>query len=71
LRCAYAQVELYAGDKPSRLNRRQSERRDSKVSIDEVLERGLTVDENGKVLDEFGHEYRNEQGLACYVKESK
>ena len=35
------------------------------MSIDEVIERGLNVDENGKVLDEFGNEYRDENGLVC------
>lgn len=33
----------------------------------EVEERGLLIDENGKVLDEFGNEYRNEDGCVCYV----
>jgi hypothetical protein len=41
------------------------------MSIDEVVERGLNVDENGKVLDEFGNEYRDENGLVCYVGESE
>jgi hypothetical protein len=41
------------------------------MSIDEVVERGLNVDENGKVLDEFGNEYRDENGLVCYVEESE
>ena len=38
------------------------------MTMSEVLERGFTVDENGKVLDEFGHEYRDEQGMVCYIK---
>lgn len=38
------------------------------MEMDEVIERGLSVDENGKVLDEFGNEYRNEEGMVCYVK---
>jgi hypothetical protein len=41
------------------------------MSIDEVVERGLLVDENGKVLDEFGNEYRGEDGCVCYVEESR
>jgi len=34
----------------------------------EVVERGFSVDENGKVLNEFGHEHRDEQGCVCYVE---
>lgn len=41
------------------------------MNIDEVVERGLNVDENGKILDEFGNEYRDEHGLVCYVKENQ
>lgn len=37
------------------------------MDMTEVLERGLSVDENGKVLDEFGNEFRNEDGCVCYV----
>lgn len=37
------------------------------MSVDEVNERGLSIDEDGKVLDEFGNEYRNEEGMVCYV----
>lgn len=40
------------------------------MSLDEIVERGFSVDENGKVLDEFGHEYRDEQGCVCYLEES-
>lgn len=38
------------------------------MNMNEVIERGLSVDENGKVLDEYGHEYRNEEGMVCYVE---
>jgi hypothetical protein len=29
---------------------------------EELIERGLSVDINNKVLDEYGNEYRNEDG---------
>jgi hypothetical protein len=38
------------------------------MTADEVAERGLLIDENGKVLDEFGNEYRDESGCVCYIK---
>jgi len=41
------------------------------MEMSEVMERGLNVDENGKVLDEFGNEYRNEEGMVCYVEDEE
>lgn len=41
------------------------------MKMSEVLERGLNVDENGKVLDEYGHEYRDEKGMVCFVTEDE
>jgi hypothetical protein len=41
------------------------------MEMSEVIERGLNVDENGKVLDEFGNEYRNEEGMVCYVEDEE
>ena len=34
----------------------------------EIIERGLTVESTGKVLDESGNEYRNEDGRMQYVE---
>jgi|TARA_B110000211_G_C14054605_1_gene542762 hypothetical protein len=41
------------------------------MTADEVAERGLLIDENGKVLDEFGNEYRDESGCVCYINEGE
>lgn len=38
------------------------------MTIDEVIERGLIVEENGHILDEYGNEYRDEEGC-CYLEE--
>jgi hypothetical protein len=38
------------------------------MTMDEVLERGLSLDDSGRVLDEFGNEYRDENGMVCYVE---
>lgn len=35
--------------------------------IQEINERGLSVDDDGRVLDEFGNEYRDESGQVCYA----
>jgi len=37
------------------------------VSIDEIYERNLSVNNNGKVVDEYGNEYRDECGECQYV----
>ena len=34
----------------------------------EFIERGLSVDSNNKVLDEYGNEYRNENGEIEYLE---
>ena len=34
----------------------------------EYIERGLSIDENRKVLDEYGNEYRNESGEVEYLE---
>jgi len=34
----------------------------------DIVERGFSVDEDGRVLDEYGHEYRNEYGC-CEFEE--
>lgn len=41
------------------------------MTMAEVEERGLNVDENGRVLDEFGNEYRDESGCVCYINEGE
>jgi len=41
------------------------------MKMSEVIERGLSVDENGKVLDEFSNEYRNEEGMVCYIEDEE
>jgi hypothetical protein len=37
------------------------------MTKDELVERGLTTNKNGKVLDEYGNEYRDEEGCCCYL----
>ncbi len=37
------------------------------MTIKEVKERGFTTDKNGKVLDDFGNELRNENGEVEYI----
>jgi hypothetical protein len=39
------------------------------MDMSEVVERGFTVAEDGRVLDEYGNEYRDEEGMVCYVNE--
>lgn len=39
-----------------------------KISLDEVVERGLSITEEGRVLDEYGNEYRDENGEFCWVE---
>ena len=34
----------------------------------EVEEREFSINESGKVIDDFGNEYRNEQGQIEYIK---
>jgi hypothetical protein len=38
------------------------------MGIDEVIERGLLIAENGKILDEYANEYRDEDGCCCYLE---
>lgn len=38
------------------------------MTMQEIIERGLMVDESGKVLDNFGNEYRNENGNIEYIE---
>lgn len=38
------------------------------MTMAEVIERNCTVDENGRVIDEGGNEYRNEHGCCFFVK---
>lgn len=33
-----------------------------------MLERGFTANESGKIIDDMGNEYRDEQGQVCYLK---
>jgi hypothetical protein len=35
---------------------------------EELIERGFGVDSNGKILDEYGNEYRNEEGQIEYIE---
>jgi hypothetical protein len=37
----------------------------------ELIERGFSTDENGKVLDNFGNEYRNENGCIEYLEKNE
>ena len=36
----------------------------------EVEERGLTVEDNGHILDQFGNEHRDEDGHACWLEDN-
>ena len=38
------------------------------MHIDDITERGFTFNEDGKVLDNCGNEYRNEYGQAEWVE---
>lgn len=37
----------------------------------EFLERGFCLGENGIILDEFGNEYRNEEGSIEFLEEGE
>lgn len=38
------------------------------MTLDEIIERGFSLTDDGRVLNEFGHEYRDEQGCVCYLE---
>jgi hypothetical protein len=38
---------------------------------EEMIERGFTTDSNGLILDNFGNEYRNEEGSIEYLDDEK
>jgi hypothetical protein len=40
------------------------------IHLDEVIERGLTVQKTGHILDPHGNEYR-EDGEACYLEDDE
>ena len=37
------------------------------MSIDEVYELNLNIDNNGKIVDDYGNEYRDESGQCHYI----
>ncbi|MCD6434972.1 MAG: hypothetical protein J7L15_01070 [Clostridiales bacterium] len=37
------------------------------ISIEELQERGLTVEEDGHIFDQFGNEYRDKNGCCCFL----
>lgn len=39
------------------------------MKISEIIERGFKVNKFGKVIDDAGNEYRNEEGQVCYIKD--
>ena len=39
------------------------------MDYNEMTERGLYADENGLILDQYGNEYRDEDGCCCYLVE--
>lgn len=39
------------------------------MTTDEILEHTKYIDSNGKVLDEFGNEFKDEYGKIVYVNE--
>jgi len=39
------------------------------MKMTEIVERGFSIDNNGKVLDDFGNEYRNENGEIEFLAE--
>ena len=39
------------------------------MKYEEMIERGFTSDSNGKILDGFGNEYRNEDGKVEYLED--
>jgi len=39
------------------------------MKLKEFIERGLLLDNNGKVFDEYGNEYRDENGEMQYLEE--
>jgi len=41
------------------------------MKMEEIIARGLSINEAGKVLDEYGNEYRDESGSIRYVKEGE
>jgi hypothetical protein len=38
------------------------------MSEQEMMERDLQVDDKGRIIDQFGNEYRDENGYVCYLK---
>jgi hypothetical protein len=41
------------------------------ITQKEMLERNLTQDENGTILDESGNEYRSENGESCQLESKR
>jgi hypothetical protein len=41
------------------------------MTLEEMIERGLQTDKYGRVLDEYGNEYRDEDGCVCYIERKK
>jgi hypothetical protein len=37
----------------------------------EMIERGFSADEHGKILDDYGNEYRNEDGEVEFLEKDK
>lgn len=37
------------------------------MTKNEIFERGFSIDGNGKILDNFGNEYRDENGCIVYI----
>lgn len=37
------------------------------MDYNEMTERGLYANENGLILDQYGNEYRDEDGCCCYL----
>jgi len=38
------------------------------MKLTDIIERGLSVNKDGKVLDEYGNEYRNEEGSVEFLE---
>ena len=45
--------------------------KENEMDKDEMLERGLYADEDGRIFDAYGNEYRDENGQVCFLTEGE
>lgn len=38
------------------------------MKMEEIIERGFSIDVNGKILDDYGNEYRDENGEVSFIE---